>query len=510
MFNKISNFLFDYRGKIMKKKAIIIGSGIGGISASIHLAKLGYEVDVYEKAGKPGGKLNEIQEGEFRFDTGPSLFTLPNLVDELITLSGKEPSKVFQYRKLENVCRYFYNDGTVFNAWSDTTKFAEEAANVFNEPVSNVQKYLCRVKEMYELSADLFIFKPFARFSTFRSKAGKKVAAKIHKLDMLLSMHQRNKKSFRNKKLVQLFNRYGTYNGSNPYKAPATLNMIAHLEHNDGAFFPAKGMYSIVTTLVRLAKEMGVMFHYNQNVDRVILEGKRIKGIEIDGNRLEADKVVSDMDVTSFYKHLMPKKRLPLRLKIMEKSSSAIIFYWGINRIFSQLDVHNILFAENYKNEFIHLFKKKKVYHDPTVYIFISDKSTNTDAPAGSENWFVMINAPVNIGQYNDEVLKEVRTNVVKKINDMFKVDIESHIVFEDTGNPITIEEKTSSAGGAIYGGSSNSRLSAFLRHPNKHSKINDLHFVGGSVHPGGGIPLCIASAGIVADDIKNEKILKL
>lgn len=490
----------------MKKKAIIIGSGIGGISASIHLAKLGYQVDIFEQADKPGGKLNEIREGEFRFDTGPSLFTLPGLVDNLIELSGQKSSEVFEYRKLENVCRYHYSDGTVFNAWSDTKRFAEEASNVFKEPVTNVEKYLNRVKEMYDLSADLFIFKPFARFSTLSSKAGKKVATKIHKLDMLLSMHKRNKKSFKNRKLVQLFNRYGTYNGSNPYKAPATLNMIAHLEHNDGAFFPANGMYSIVTTLVDRAESMGVRFHYNQKVDRVLIEGRKVKGVVVSGTEIEADKVVSDMDVTNFYKHLMPKKRLPLRLKIMEKSSSAIIFYWGINRTFPKLDVHNILFADNYKQEFDYLFKKKKVFHDPTIYIFISDKSTNQDAPAGSENWFVMINAPVNIGQYNEDVLQQVRTNVINKINNMLKVNIESHIVYEQSGNPITIEEKTSSAGGAIYGGSSNSRLSAFLRHPNRHSRIKDLHFVGGSVHPGGGIPLCIASAGIVAEDINNEK----
>jgi phytoene desaturase len=490
----------------MNKKAIIIGSGIGGISTSIHLAKLGFQVEVFEQADKPGGKLNEIREGEFRFDTGPSLFTLPTLVNNLIELSGQKSSEVFEFRKLENVCRYFYSDGTVFNAWSDTKRFAEEASAVFNEPVSNVEKYLIRVKEMYDLSADLFIFKPFARFSTLNSKAGRKVATKVHKLDMLLSMHKRNKKSFKNGKLVQLFNRYGTYNGSNPYKAPATLNMIAHLEHNDGAFFPVNGMYSIVTTLVKRAEAMGVRFHYNQKVDRVLVAGRKIKGVVVSGFEIEADKVVSDMDVTNFYKQLMPEKRLPLRLKIMEKSSSAIIFYWGINRTFPNLDVHNILFADNYKQEFDYLFKKKKVYHDPTIYIFISHKTTNQDAPLGSENWFVMINAPVNIGQYNEEVLKQVRSNVIKKINNMLKVDIESHIVYEQTGNPITIEEETSSAGGAIYGGSSNSRLSAFLRHPNRHSKIRDLHFVGGSVHPGGGIPLCIASAGIVAQDIEDDK----
>ncbi|MFO7864406.1 MAG: FAD-dependent oxidoreductase [Salinivirgaceae bacterium] len=344
------------------------------------------------------------------------------------------------------------------------------------------------------------------RWETFNSPEGRGMALKLHKLDMLRSMHGRNKRSFRSSKLVQLFDRYGTYNGSNPYVAPATLNMIAHLEHNVGAYFPVRGMYSIVEALVKVARKLGVVFHFNTKVDAVLLNKTEVSGVQIGTETIEAERVISDVDVSTFYKKLMPGKRVPFRVKMMEKSTSAIIFYWGINRTFPELELHNIFFAEKYAEEFRHLFKLKRMYADPTVYVFVSNKVTGADAPEGSENWFVMVNAPVNEGQYNAEAIEKVKMNIIRKLNAILKVDISNHIVAEKIGTPVTIEAETASDGGAIYGNSSNSRLSAFLRHQNRSSTYHGLYFVGGSVHPGGGIPLCVASANIVANDIENER----
>ncbi|HKK58362.1 MAG TPA: 1-hydroxycarotenoid 3,4-desaturase CrtD [Salinivirga sp.] len=489
----------------MKQKIAIVGSGIGGIAAAIRLAAQGHDVTVFEQADKPGGKLNELKKDGFRFDTGPSLFTLPGLVEELFSMGKSQSQTNLKYHKLDNVCKYHYEDGIVLNAWADPHRFATEACEKVGEPTWRVHNYFNKVKEMYDLSAGLFIFRPFARWETFRSEAGKKVAKKFHKLDMLLSMHQRNKRSFKSKYLVKLFDRYGTYNGSNPYRAPATLNMIAHLEHSEGAYFPDKGMYDIITQLVNHARELGVDFNFNSRVEEVLFQKNKVRGVRVNGSSFFADRVVSDMDVTGFYKHLMPARKIPLRVRVMEKSSSAVIFYWGVNRTFPNLELHNIFFAENYKEEFRYLFRKKQLYHDPTVYIFISNKVTGRDAPAEMENWFVMINAPVNKGQYTAEVMAELRTNIIKKLSRMLNVDVKKHIVSESIGTPVTIEENTSSAGGAIYGSSSNSRFSAFMRHPNRVNRFGGLHFVGGSVHPGGGIPLCIASAGIISNDIQNE-----
>ncbi|MEI7504033.1 MAG: hypothetical protein WCJ61_12195, partial [Paludibacter sp.] len=182
--------------------------------------------------------------------------------------------------------------------------------------------------------------------------------------------------------------------------------------------------------------------------------------------------------------------------------SSALIFYWGINRQFLELELHNILFSNDYKTEFDKIFKEQTLTNDPTVYLFISSKMVKNDAPEGSENWFVMINAPANNGQDWESLISEARKSIISKINKTFKIDIEQHIVCEQIGSPLTIEKNTLSQDGALYGSSSNSIFAAFLRHPNWLKNIKNLYFVGGSVHPGGGIPLCLASAKIIDQEI--------
>ena len=206
------------------------------------------------------------------------------------------------------------------------------------------------------------------------------------------------------------------------------------------------------------------------------------------------------MDVVPTYRKLLPYLKAPEKTLQQERSSSALIFYWGIKKEFSQLGLHNILFSEDYKTEFDHLFKHHTLYDDPTIYINITSKYEKKDAPKGSENWFVMINAPSNKGQNWDKMIPIARKNILNKLSRNLKINIEELIEFEDVLEPRTIESKTSSYQGALYGAASNNRYAAFLRHPNFHRKIDNLFFVGGSVHPGGGIPLCLLSAKIVDD----------
>jgi phytoene dehydrogenase-like protein len=197
----------------------------------------------------------------------------------------------------------------------------------------------------------------------------------------------------------------------------------------------------------------------------------------------------------SSHPHLFPKKILS-----QERSSSALIFYWGIKKQFPELDLHNIFFSADYKAEFDHIWEQQTIYDDPTVYINISSKLKTDDAPAGCENWFVMINLPANKGQDWDKLIEEARKNIQQKLSRILKTDIAELIVSESILDPRSIESRTSSYQGSIYGTSSNSRFAAFLRHSNRSSKIKNLYFCGGSVHPGGGIPLCLLSAKIASE----------
>ena len=480
------------------KHIAVIGSGVGGLGAAIRLAARGNRVAVFEQASMPGGKLSQIKQDGFRFDTGPSLFTLPQLVDELFEIAGENPADHFSYSKLPLSCKYFWDDGMVINAWQNTDRFADEIEEQAGVEGRQIKSFLEKSKRLYELTAEVFMFNSLHKPGNYFSKAFRKSMLFVHELDSFTSMHLRNRRWFSNPRITQLFDRYATYNGSNPYQTPATLNIIAHLEHNIGAFFPEKGMYSIAESLYQLALRKGVTFHFNTPVEKIIIENKKATGLKIGKYNHQFDSIVSNVDVWNLYKYLLPEQKAPAATNKSQRSSSALIFYWGINREFPQLEVHNVLFANNYRQEFDHLFDIKTISPDPTVYLFISSKTVEGDAPRGMENWYVMINVPENNGQDWDTMITQARKNIIARINKVLKTDIEKYILFERIADPRSIEKDTGSYGGSLYGNSSNNPFAAFMRHPNFRKKLKNLYFTGGSVHPGGGIPLCLASAKIV------------
>ncbi|MBD1365282.1 phytoene desaturase [Mucilaginibacter sp. ZT4R22] len=486
------------------KKAIIIGAGIAGIATAIRLAVKGYVVEVFEANSYPGGKLSEIEQNGYRFDAGPSLLTMPQYIDELFTLAGKNPADYFQYQKLNTVCNYFYEDGTRIKAYADTQQFAQEINRATGEPAANVIKYLASSADIYNITNHVFLERSLHRLQTFLRWDTVRSIFKLPQIDAFRTMHKANETYFKDKRVVQFFDRYATYNGSNPYEAPATLNVIPHLEHHFGAYFPDGGMYSITQSLVKLAEELGVKFRYNAKVDEIVVINKIAKGIRVQGENIVGDIVVSNMDIWFTYKNLLQKHQQlhPQKTLNQQRSSSALIFYWGIKKTFPELDLHNIFFSADYKAEFSHIWQQQQIYHDPTVYVNISSKLKPDDAPDGSENWFVMINVPANNGQDWERLIAGARQNILRKLSKVLGEDISLLIACESILDPRSIETKTSSYKGSIYGTSSNSQFAAFLRHANQSSKVKGLHFCGGSVHPSGGIPLCLLSAKITAEII--------
>ncbi|NOS94282.1 MAG: phytoene desaturase, partial [Cyclobacteriaceae bacterium] len=451
-----------------------------------------------------GGKLHAVNQNGFRFDVGPSLFTMPHLVDDLFHLHGFNPRNHFHYSQKEVVCNYFWSDGTTFAVPADQQNFVQQASARFNVSSNIVRQYLDRNQKKYDLTADIFLNKSLHRWSTYFSWNTFKSLLQSAKLDIDKTLNEVNQQYFEHPKLVQLFNRYATYNGSSPYVTPGIMSMIPHLEMHFGTFHPNGGMHEISQSLFRLTEEVGVKFHFNEAVTSIDYQRNRVTGITTTSGSYHADVVVSNMDVFSTYKHLLKSAKQPTRILKQERSSSALIFYWGINRLFPQLDLHNILFSDHYQDEFKEIFENKRLHDDPTIYIHITSKEEAADAPAGCENWFVMINAPGNVGQDWPALIAKARASVIRKINQVLGTGIEKLILTESILDPVLIEQNTKSHQGSLYGTSSNSKYAAFLRHPNFSSQFNNLYFCGGSVHPGGGIPLCLLSAKIATDQIES------
>jgi phytoene desaturase len=489
-----------------KPTAIIIGSGVAGLASAIRLAVQGFRITVFEKNNYPGGKLSHFSLGDYQFDAGPSLFTQPQNIAELFELANEPIEDYFTYQSLPLSFKYFYEDGTIVNAYTNESKLTKELNEKLGEDETLVTDYLQQSANIYNNIGSIFLNHSLHKKSTlFKAPIRKALAATKTKY-LFKSMHKVNAQQFKNSKTVQLFNRYATYNGSNPYKAPGMLCLIPHLELSEGTFYPKGGMISITNALYQLALKKGVQFNFNTPVQRIIEKDKAVVGVVVNGENVYSNIVVSNMDVYFTYKHLLNNQLKTKQVLKQERSSSALIFYWGIGREFKQLELHNILFSNNYKAEFDCLFNSKTLYNDPTVYINITSKcEPDIQAPAGKENWFVMINVPANHGQNWDTLKQKAKKVIVEKLNRILQTNIESLIEVEEILDPVLIESKTDSYMGSLYGTSSNSKMAAFLRHPNFSKAIKGLYFVGGSVHPGGGIPLCLKSAKIMDELVKQD-----
>ena len=395
-----------------QKHIVIIGSGVAGLAAAVRLGAAGFKVTVVEANNYVGGKLTTQQLGRYRFDMGPSVFTLPNLVEELTEISKIKDEK-FEYLHLDKICNYFYEDGTSLIAYTDKEKFATEVASKLGETKQSIYDQLKYSATAYELTADLFMHRSLHKLSNFLNLKTAKAILNIGKLKMGKTMNEVNKDRFKNPKTVQLFNRFATYNGSNPYQAPAIINIIAHLEHNIGAFAPKGGMHDITIHLYNLSLKLGVEYKMNTRVLQIKTENDIAVGVNTSNGEIKADIVVSDADIKHVYTKLLDKKYYPTKILEQEKSLSALIFYWGIKKEFKELSLHNILFSANGEEEFKIVFGEKKPYHDPTTYINITSKVTPADAPEGCENWFVMINVPHNASGEPIQYVQETRKNII-------------------------------------------------------------------------------------------------
>ncbi|TXT67404.1 MAG: hypothetical protein BAJALOKI1v1_100017 [Promethearchaeota archaeon] len=494
------------RGTNRMKTAAVIGAGLGGLSASIYLQSKGWNVDIYEAQSFPGGKAAEETFDGYRFDIGPSLVTMPWVFEDIFKAAGKDIHNELTLVRLEEICTYFLSDGTYLKAWSNLQKFGEELERVAAGSQKALKKYLKVAEKSHKLGGKLFLTQPIHETRTLLKPSTLSKLIRFVGIHPFSTLNEINEKYFKDPRIVQIFNRYATYNGSSPYQTPATMIIIPFVEYIGGGYGIKEGIYEIPKKLHKASEDLGVKFFFNQRVEKINLHKKKICGITVKSEDKDYDVVVSDTDVLATYNTLLelPTLKQAKRYKKLEPSSSGIVFYWGINRSFEELSVNNIFFSSDYPAEFQAIFKKNTMPKEPTVYVNITSKLTPTDAPEGCENWFVLLNAPANYSQNWDELVSDARNSTITLLSKRLKTDIEPHIVTEGILTPPDIERRTGSTYGSLYGISSNTKTSAFMRHRNRSKNIKGLYFCGGSAHPGGGMPLVILSGKICAHLIEK------
>lgn len=482
----------------VRAQVAVVGGGVAGMAAAARLAYAGCKVVLFEANAELGGKLSERVSQGFRFDCGPSLFTLPETLERLFSDCGKDLQSYLSYDRLDLITRYHYAKNAWVDAWIDQEKFSQELYEKFNEDPSKVLRYFKRVKWLYELTAPVFLEKSIHRRSELWTAANLIKVLALPFIGAFQSLYRFNKRHFDKERTTQIFSRVATYNGSNPYKAPGTLALINHVEFGVGAYYPHGGMIAIRDALAALLNDLGVEVRLSTKVDKFHVFQQKVLGVKIKDEKILFDRVVSALDIAYAKEYLFSRDLMEPKMRVKNLGMSAIVFQWGIKGDFSQLVLHNVFFSKKYRKEFDSL-NHKQLYHDLTMYVYVSSKRRPEDAPAGHENWFVMVNVPCDQKQDWDKIRDFTRKSVIQRLSADLSCDLESLIVDENIITPLHFEKATKTYAGALYGQHSNSIFSAFCRYPNKHPRIHGLYFCGGSVHPGGGIPICLHSANITS-----------
>lgn len=475
----------------------VIGAGLGGLSAACLLAAKGHRITIFEKNATVGGKMNQIESNGFRFDTGPSLLTMPFILEKLFDECNANLHDHLELIPLDPICKYFYQDGTIFRNFEDRKKTIAEIKHFAPEDADDFQKFLNYAEDLYHKTSDAFIFNPLYSFKDLKELD----LLSFFGIDAFSTVSERVDSKFNSSYLRKFFKRFTTYNGSSPFQAPATLNVIPHVELNQGGYYVKGGLYQVARSLEKLGRSMGVQFYFEQEIQSIKVKNNLAYGITLkDGDEHISDLVIANSDATDTLTNLLPETSLSARkikkARSIEPSCSGFVMLLGIDVKYEQLIHHNIFFSENYELEFKQIFEEKVMPVDPTIYIADTSHSDPDHAPPGGSNLFVLINAPYLSENYDWEHKQDAYSHkVIAELEKRGLTNLSQHIKYQKSITPADFSRIYRSNKGSIYGTSSNNRFSAFIRPRNKSREIDRLYFVGGSTHPGGGIPLVVQSA---------------
>lgn len=481
----------------MSKEAVVIGAGLAGLASSCLLARRGYEVTVLEKNSTPGGKMQELQMDSYRFDTGPSLFTMPFILKKLFEECGERFDDYLELTEPDPLCRYFFPDGTIFNNYAERDQSLAEIEKFAPEDREAYARFLDYSEGLYNKTADAFLFN-----TLFSLRDLKHVKwSDFLKIDAFSTVSDKVDHYFQSDYLRKFFKRFTTYNGSSPFQAPATLNVIPHVELNMGGYYVKGGMYRIAESLFDLGKSLGVTFRFEATVKEITVSAKKATCVKlVNGESVSSDLVFANSDATDTLLNLLPETAVSARKKrrqrALEPSCSGFVLMLGCNRSWDELAHHNIFFSENYQEEFDQIFKRKKLPDDPTIYVANTSHTDPDHAPRSGSNLFILVNAPyLAEGQDWNTLEMTYPGLLLDKLEHSGLSGLKESINSSKVITPEKFETLYRSNKGSIYGTSSNSRFAAFLRPRNRLKSIRNLYLVGGSTHPGGGIPLVIQSA---------------
>lgn len=474
------------------KKIIVIGAGLGGLSAAISLRQAGFAVEVHEKNDKIGGKLNVLYKDGYTFDLGPSILTLPQIFEKLFAGSQRRMEDYVKLVPVRPHWRNFFPDGMVLDLHPDPARMAEEARKGGEDPRA-IEAFLAYSARLYDIVDKGYFQEGLDNASAFRKFYGLR---NFFKFDLFRTMHGGAAKYLRTRYFRDIFDYFIKYVGSSAYRAPAFMNCLPTIQFRHDLWYVDGGLYNLAAGLRRLMEEIGIPIHCGSEVTRIRREGRSVTGIETKSGAFHAaDIIVSNMEVIPACRELLEEDPASLRkLEKFEPACSGLVLELGLDISYPQLAHHNFFFSSDQKKHFRTVFRKHQLPEDPTIYLVAASKTDPTVAPPGCDGLKILPHIPYinDDAPLTREDYLRFKDRVVEKLERMGLTDLRKHIVTEHVWTPLDIREQYYSNKGSIYGVVSDRWKNFAFKAPKRSERYDNLYFVGGSVNPGGGMPMVV------------------
>jgi len=472
------------------------------------LAKAGYDVHVYEKNSQLGGRAGKLEVNGFTFDTGPSWYLMPAVFTQYFKLFGVDINKELAIKRLNPGYKVFFESHDPITVNGDVKKDSPQFEAIEPGSGKRLESYVKEGDEIYQMALKHFLYTNFSHPGDLVNREVLSKSPMMTKL-LLTTIHSRVQKFVTAKQLQQILEYPMVFLGTSPFQAPAMYSLMSALDFKEGVYYPARGMYSIIELLQKIGQKHGVTYHLNSDISRITHTNSTATGIIVDGKEIAADIIISNADLHHTETKLLdqPAQSYPASFwKKKESGISALLLYIGVKGSLPQMEHHNLLFVDKWRENFADIYQNKTIPTSASIYVSRTSATDKSTAPKGHENVFVLVPLPTGIeltAASQDKLVKRFIQQVADGIN---APDLADRIVTLETFGPNDFEAKYNSWEGTALGMSHLLKQSAMWRTPNKSKKLKNLYYVGASTVPGIGLPMCLISAELVYKRIVGIK----